>query len=143
MKAFILSTSLLWALCPSLAAAQSTTGKDDSLTAWYIALQKADVPAMEALMAPDDVTPFKYTISDLGIEQNRKEFIESMAEWVGAIDGGSIEYKITTSSKHTYTALVCYRFVGSEFLAEENIGILDTKITSIAQTSKGDSCADF
>ena len=143
MKALSITIALLMAAMPSLAAAQTTLEKDESLTAWYTALQKADVTAMEGLMAPEDFSPFKYEITDLGIEQNRKEFIASMAEWAGAISGGSIDYKITEEGEGFYTALVCYRFVGSELLAEENVGVYDTKITSIAQVAKGDSCADF
>ena len=143
MKALSITVALLMAAMPSLATAQTTLEKDESLTAWYAALQKPDVSAIESLMAPEDFSPFKYEITDLGIEQNRKEFIESMTEWAGAISGGSIDYKITEEGEGFYTALVCYRFVGSELLAEENIGVYDTKITSVAQVAKGDSCADF
>ena len=143
MKALSLTAALLIAAMPTLAPAQTTLEKDASLTAWYTALEKADVTAMEGLMAPEDFSPFQYEITDLGIEQNRKEFIESMAEWAGAISGGSIDYKITEEGEGFYKALVCYRFVGSELLAEENVGVYDTKITSIAQVAKGDSCADF
>ena len=143
MKAFSLILALLMAAMPTFATAQTTLEKDESLTAWYAALQKADVPAMEGLMAPEDFAPFKYEITDLSVEQNRKEFIESMAEWTGAINGGSIDYKITEEGEGFFTALVCYQFVGSEFLAEETVSVYDTKITSIAQVAKGDSCADF
>ena len=143
MKALSVTITLLMAAMPTLATAQTTLEKDESLTAWYAALQKPDVSAIESLMAPEDFSPFKYEITDLGIEQNRKEFIESMAEWAGAISGGSIDYKITEEGEGFYTALVCYRFVGSELLAEENVGVYDTKITSVAQVAKGDSCADF
>ena len=143
MKILSLSVALLMATMPTFATAQTTVEKDESLTAWYAALQKPDVAAMESLMAPEDFSPFKYEITDLGIEQNRKEFIESMAEWAGAINGGSIDYKITEEGEGFFKALVCYRFVGSELLAEENVGVYDTKITSIAQAAKGDSCADF
>lgn len=143
MKALSLSVALLIATLPTFASAQTTLKKDESLTAWYAALQKADVVAMEGLMAPEDFSPFKYEITDLAVEQNREEFIESMAEWAGAISGGSIDYKITEEGEGFFTALVCYRFVSSELLAEENVGVYDTKITSVAQVAKGDSCADF
>ena len=143
MKALSLTVALLIAALPTLATAQTKLEKDESLTAWYAALQKADVTAMEGLMIPEDFSPFAYEITDLGIEQNRKEFIESMAEWAGAISGGSIDYKITEEGEGFFTALVCYQFVGSEFLAEETVSVYDTKITSIAQVAKGDSCADF
>ena len=143
MKALSLTVALFIAAMPTLATAQTTLEKDESLTAWYAALQKADVTAMEGLMAPEDFSPFTYEITDLGIEQNRKEFIESMAEWAGAISGGTIDYKITEEGEGFYTALVCYLFVGSDLLAEENVGVYDTKITSVAQVAKGDSCADF
>ena len=143
MKALSLTVALFIAAMPTLATAQTTLEKDDSLTAWYAALQKADVTAMESLMAPEDFSPFNYEVTDLGIEQNRKEFIESMAEWAGAINGGSIDYKITEEGEGFFKALVCYRFVDSELLAEENVGVYDTKITYIAQAAKGDSCANF
>lgn len=143
MKAFSLTVALFMATVPTIVTAQSTLEKDESLTAWYTALQKADVTAMEGLMIPEDFSPFAYEITDLGIEQNRKEFIESMAEWAGAISGGSIDYKITEEGEGFLKAMVCYRFVGSELLAEETVGVYDTKITSVAQVAKGDSCADF
>ncbi|MEP1441692.1 MAG: hypothetical protein ABJK39_01635 [Hyphomicrobiales bacterium] len=143
MKALSLTIALLLATMPTLTMAQTTVEKEESLTAWYAALQKVDVAAMEGLMAPEDSSPFKYEITDLSVEQNRKEFIESMAEWAGAISGGSIDYKITEKGEGFYRALVCYRFVGSELLAEETVSVYDTKITSVAQIAKGDSCADF
>ena len=64
--------------------------QDASLTAWYKALEKADVSALQSQMIPEDFSPFEYTIADLGVTQNRAEFIDSMAEWAGAIAGGSI-----------------------------------------------------
>lgn len=142
MKKLTFAVILASALA-SAVNAQSSPEKDESLTAWYAALQKADVEALQGLMAPEDFAPFTYKVTDLDIEQNREQFIDSMAEWAGAINGGSIDYKITQEGEHTYTALVCYRFVGSELLAEESVGVYDTKITSVSQSAKADSCADF
>ena len=131
----------LIALTPALA--EEAPKEDASLTAWYAALQKPHVEALESLMAPDDLSPFEYDIKDLSVKQNREEFIASMDEWVGAIAGGSIEYKITEAYEGGFNVLVCYRFVGSQLLAAEEVGVYDTKITRVSQVSKGDKCTGF
>ena len=123
--------------------AQDLPKEDESLTAWYAALQKPDVTALEALMAPENFSPFEYEIKDFDVKQDRKEFIASMDEWLGAIAGGTIEYKITEAYEGGYKVLVCYRFVDSELLAAEEVGVYDTKITRVSQVSKGDKCTDF
>ena len=130
-------------LVASSVFAQDLPKTDESLTAWYAALQKPDVTALEALMAPEDFSPFEYEIKDFDVKQNRKEFIASMDEWLGAIAGGTIEYKITDAYEGGYNVLVCYRFVSSELLAAEEVGVYDTKITGVSQVSKGDKCTDF
>lgn len=123
--------------------AQDLPKTDESLTAWYAALQKPDVEGLKALMVPEDFSPFEYEIKDFDVKQNRAEFIASMDEWLGAISGGSIEYKITDAYEAGYSVLVCYRFVESELLAEEVVGVYDTKITSVSQLGKGDKCTGF
>ncbi|MEP3524047.1 MAG: hypothetical protein ABJN24_01335 [Hyphomicrobiales bacterium] len=123
--------------------AQELPKTDESLTAWYAALQKPDAIALEALMAPEDFVPFQYEIKDFEVTQNRKEFIASMDEWLGAISGGTIEYKITDAYEGGYNVLVCYRFVESELLAAEAVGVYDTKITGVSQAGKGDKCTGF
>lgn len=117
--------------------------QDESLSGWYNALQNADVSALEGAMAAEDFSPFEYKVTDLGIEQNRSEFIASMDEWLGAISGGSIDYKIKEEFEGGFTVSVCYRFKDSEFLAEEEVGVYDTKITGVSQTGKGNTCAGF
>jgi len=136
------SHAAVFALVPSLVLAQGIPETDNILTAWYQALESADVEALENLMAPENVTPFHYDIKDLNISQNRQEFIDSMAEWVGVIDGGTIEYKIIDGDKAGYKALVCYHFSDSEFLSEENVSIEDDKITGFSQTAKSQDCSD-
>lgn len=64
-----------------------------------------------------------------------------MAEWIGAIDGGTIEYKIVDTYEGGYTALVCYHFPDSELLAEEHVGIEDDRITGLSQTAKSEDCS--
>lgn len=118
--------------------------QDASLTAWFSALEKPDIVALEMLMAPEDFSPFEYEIIDFDVKQNRKEFLASMPEWVGAISGGSIEYRIIDAFEGGFTALVCYHFPGGDFLAEEEIGVYDTRITGIRQTGKDDDgCPGF
>lgn len=139
----VLSIAAGLVLTATIVFAQELPKTDESLTAWYAALQKPDVTALEALMAPEDFSPFEYEIKDFEVTQNRKEFIASMDEWLGAIAGGTIEYKITEAYEGGYNVLVCYRFVDSELLAAEEVGVYDTKITRVSQVSKGDKCADF
>ena len=125
------------------AHAQETGAGHPILGAWYKALEEANVEKLEELMAPEAVQPFQYEITDLGISQSRSEFIDSMAEWVGAIDGGTITYKITASQASTVTTLVCYQFPDSNFLAEELVELRDQKIIGIKQAGKSDNCEAF
>lgn len=138
-----LSLIISLAVSATSAFAQNLPKTDESLTAWYAALQKPDITALQEMMAPEDFAPFEYEIKDFEVKQNREEFIASMDEWLGAISGGSIEYKITDAYEGGYSVLVCYRFVDSELLASEDVGVYDTKITGISQVAKGDKCIGF
>lgn len=126
-----------------VALAQGAGAPDQTLAAWYKALEAANIEALENLMAPEEAHPFQFEIVDLGVSQNRAEFIDSMAEWVGAIDGGRIDYKITGQSANSVTAKVCYYFPDNNFMAEEIIGLADDRITGVKQESKGDTCEGF
>ncbi|MEM8794213.1 MAG: nuclear transport factor 2 family protein [Pseudomonadota bacterium] len=132
------------ALCLTLAMAPAVAEDGMSpIMRWYDALEIADVPSLSALIHTDEKQPFRYEVADLGITQNRDEFIASMAEWVGAISGGRIDHKVTDTTDGGVTAMVCYRFTDSELLAEEKIVLKDDKITAVTQTAKGDSCSEF
>lgn len=138
-----LSLAISLAVSATSVFAQDLPETNESLTAWYAALQKPDVVALQEMMSPEDFAPFEYEIKDFDVKQNRKEFIASMDEWFGAISGGSIAYKITDAYEGGYSVLVCYRFVGSELLAAEDVSVYDTKITGISQVGKGDKCTGF
>lgn len=137
------SLSLGLALSPGVAHAQGAGASEATLAAWYKALEAVNIETLESLMAPEDAHPFQFEIVDLAVSQNRAEFIDSMAEWVGAIDGGTIEYKITGQNASSVTTRVCYRFPENNFMAEEIIGLANARITGVKQESKGDQCDGF
>ncbi|MAW88935.1 MAG: hypothetical protein CMJ42_20650 [Phyllobacteriaceae bacterium] len=105
---------------------------------WYAALQAGDETAVSALLAEDAV----FVLEDIGIEQTRKEFLESLPEWREAIRGGSLQWKLLEPGNPA-TALVCYRFADSEAEVREVFTFSGERIARSLQTENGERCEGF
>ena len=77
--------ALLSALTPSLAA-----GNDDIITRWYSMLVAANEDGLASLLSDKVVIK----LEDIGITQNKTEFLGTMGEWRIAIAGGGIRHKV-------------------------------------------------
>lgn len=110
----------------------------DILERWYGALQTGDEAAIAALLSDDAI----FALEDIGIEQTREEFLESLPEWREAISGGSLRWKLEDAGSPA-TALVCYRFADSEVEVREVFTFSGERIARSLQTEVGESCEDF
>ncbi|MFP1630718.1 hypothetical protein ACLB6G_03185 [Zhengella sp. ZM62] len=105
---------------------------------WYAALKAGDEAAISVLLAEDAI----FALEDIGIEQTREEFLESLPEWREAIGGGSLQWKLLEPGNPA-TALVCYRFADSEVEVREVFTFSGAQIARSLQTETGERCEDF
>ena len=136
MKQFaVLAIALSLAGLPALSAEEN-----DMLAArWYGALQTADIDTLEALLAANAVIK----PNDIAPSQPKPEFVEPMAEWKKAMEGGSIRHKPDGEADGASAYKVCYRFRGNELLTREIFTLSDRKIAMSEQTTLSESCTDF
>ncbi|TIW86208.1 MAG: nuclear transport factor 2 family protein, partial [Mesorhizobium sp.] len=76
------------------------------ISRWYSALLAADRTELSDLLA-DDV---RIQLEDLGIVQNKQEFIASIDEWKGAVAGAAIRHRLEKSEGGVTTVVACYDF---------------------------------
>lgn len=104
------------------------------LEVWYQALMTTDRAVIADLLA-DDVM---FDLQDLGISQNRDEYIDSLDSWEDAIEGGSINFKFDWMESHDLdkaVALVCYHFESGPMIAKEIFTIVNGKFTQSIQSA--------
>ena len=106
---------------------------------WYEALRTADAAAFETLIANDATI----TLDQLGFDQTKAEFIESMDAWADAVQGASIETKPLESSSGSAIVRVCYRFPSNERLNRETFAFAGGQITAQRQQVLAEDCSDF
>ena len=90
-----LVAALFSALTPSLAA-----GNDDTITRWYSMLVAANEDGLASLLADKAVID----IQDVGIKQDKAEFLGTLGEWRIAIAGGGIRHKVEKADGDVTTA---------------------------------------
>ncbi|RWA80537.1 DUF4440 domain-containing protein [Mesorhizobium sp.] len=125
------------ALLFSLLAARA----DDSviIDRWYSALLAADRTELSALLADDA----RMTLEDLGVVQNKQEFIASIDEWQGAVAGATIRHRIEKSENGETTVLACYDFPENDTLMRETFTVLGGRITASTQTAIAQDCSGY
>ena len=62
-------------------------GPEETLNSWYTMLQSGSDARIAGLLADDAVI----ILEDIGVEQSKAEFVDSLDEWKDAITGGSLE----------------------------------------------------
>ena len=82
------------------------------LARWYDGLAAGDATVLAPLIADEAV----FVLEDIGIEQNRDAFLESLPEWREAIAGGSIDWRLDEAGADTATVV--------EVHAHDRIGAL-------------------
>lgn len=106
---------------------------------WYAALLAADRAGLSDLLAEDA----RIRLADIGVEQDKKEFIASMDEWQGAVAGAAIRHRIEKSENGVISVIVCYDFPANDLLTRETFALAGERITASSQASVADSCDGY
>ncbi|RWA62865.1 nuclear transport factor 2 family protein [Mesorhizobium sp. M1C.F.Ca.ET.193.01.1.1] len=114
---------------------------DDSaiIDRWYSALLVADRTELSDLLA-DDV---RMKLDDVGVVQDKQEFLESIDEWQGAVAGATIRHRIEKSENGETTVLACYDFPENDTLMRETFTVVGGRITASTQTAIAQDCSDY
>jgi len=106
---------------------------------WYAALLAADRAGLSDLLAEDA----RIRLADIGVEQDKREFIASMDEWQGAVAGAAIRHRIEKSENGVTSVIVCYDFPANDLLTRETFALAGERITASSQASVADSCDGY
>ncbi|CAN7256701.1 nuclear transport factor 2 family protein [Mesorhizobium sp. LjRoot246] len=109
------------------------------ISRWYSALLVADRTELSDLLS-DDV---RIKFEDLGIVQNKQEFIASIDEWKGAVAGAAIRHRIEKSEGGVTTVVACYDFPNNDMLMQETFAVADNRITASSQAAIAENCDGF
>ncbi|WP_157016571.1 nuclear transport factor 2 family protein [Mesorhizobium xinjiangense] len=120
-------------------AAGLASDAESVLSRWYDALARADRTALDRLLANDAVI----RLEDVGIEQTKAEFLDSIEEWEIAVDGAGIRHRIEQEEGRSVTALVCYDFPDNDLLTREWFVLSGDRISESVQASVAENCAEF
>lgn len=124
-RLFLMVVAVMSGLLPAFGQAANQI-----VSRWYEMLQAADEDGLAKLLADKAVIK----LDDIGITQNKTEFLGTMGEWRLAIDGGNIRYKVEKTAGDTTTALACYHFPDNDMLVRETFRIEDGLIVESVQT---------
>ncbi|MDX8500298.1 nuclear transport factor 2 family protein [Mesorhizobium sp. VK4C] len=114
---------------------------DDSavIDRWYSALLIADRSELSELLA-DDV---RMKLDDIGVVQDKQEFLASIDEWQGAVAGATIRHRIEKSEHGETTVLACYDFPENDTLMRETFTVVGGRITASTQTAIAQDCSAY
>ena len=130
-RILVVVAALLSALAPARAA-----DNDDIITRWYSMLVAANEDGLASLLADKVVIK----LEDIGISQNKSEFLGTMGEWRIAIAGGGIRHKVEKSDGDATTVLACYDFAENDILIRETFKIDDGLIAENTQARVAEDC---
>ncbi|MDG4883333.1 DUF4440 domain-containing protein [Mesorhizobium sp. WSM4884] len=125
------------ALLFSLLAARADDGA--IIDRWYSALLAADRTELSALLADDA----RMTLEDLGVFQDKQEFIDSIDQWQDAVAGAAIRHRIEKSENGETTVLACYDFPENDTLMRETFTVVAGRITASTQTAVAQDCSAY
>ena len=114
-------------------------GPAETLKSWYAMLQSGSDMRIAALLTENAVI----VLEDIGVEQSKDEFVESLDEWKDAIKGGSVEWRMEKQSGDSATTLVCYRFAEAPMTVREVFSFSGDLISRSVQTQVADNCDGF
>ena len=106
---------------------------------WYSALLVADRTELSELLA-DDV---RMKLDDIGVIQDKQEFIASIDEWQGAVAGAAIRHRIEKSENGQMTVLACYDFPENDTLMRETFTVVGGRITASTQVAVAQDCEAY
>jgi hypothetical protein len=131
----ILFAALVWA-----AAAMPAFADDGAvIDRWYAALLAADRAGLADLLSDDA----RIELADLGVEQGKQEFLDSMDEWEASVKGAAIRHRVEKSEGGVSTVIACYDFPGNDLLMQETFAIAGDRITASSQATIAENCDSF
>lgn len=131
----ILFAALVW----TAAAMPAFAGDGAVIDRWYTALLAADRAGLADLLSEDA----RIDLADLGIEQSKQEFLDSMDEWEASVKGAAIRHRIEKSEGGVSTVIACYDFPGNDLLMQETFAIAGERITASSQATVAENCDSF
>lgn len=131
----VLFAALVWA-----AAAMPAFADDGAvIDRWYSALLAADRAGLADLLSDDA----RIDLADLGVEQSKQEFLDSMSDWEASVKGAAIRHRIEKSEGGVSTVIACYDFPGNDLMMQETFAIADGRITASSQATIAENCDSF
>ncbi|MDQ6432597.1 nuclear transport factor 2 family protein [Mesorhizobium sp. LHD-90] len=106
---------------------------------WYAALATADRGKFESLLADDA----KIRLIDLGVEQTKAEFVDSLDEWEAAMAGATIRHRIEKTAGAVTTVIACYHFPANDVLLRETFLVEAGLIRENIQVEIAESCEAY
>lgn len=132
--------SILFAALVWTAAAMPAFADDGAvIDRWYTALLAADRAGLADLLSDDA----RIDLADLGVEQRKQEFLDSMDEWEASVKGAAIRHRIEKSEGGVSTVIACYDFPGNDLLMQETFAIAGDRITASSQATIAENCNSF
>ncbi len=128
------ATSILITGCSS-----SNDTVPTQITDWFKALKANDAATIEMLLDDSAIIELK----DLGISQNKEEFINSLDQWAELNGGAEIVTRPAAIEENQVEMEVCYRFASNEVFNRETYDLNQGKITKSVQTQISETCEDF
>ncbi|QPC85873.1 DUF4440 domain-containing protein [Mesorhizobium sp. NBSH29] len=111
----------------------------DVIARWFAALEKADAPALDALMSDDAVV----VLDDIDVEQSKAEFLASMEQWKESVGDAKIRYRLDGTEGEVSTVLVCYDFPSNDMMIREAFTLEAGKVRESRQSHVADDCDAF
>lgn len=131
----VLFATLVWA-----AAAMPAFADDGAvIDRWYSALLAADRAGLADLLSDDA----RIDLADLGVEQSKQEFLDSMSDWEASVKGAAIRHRIEKSEGGVSTVIACYDFPGNDLMMQETFAIAGGRITASSQATIAENCDSF
>lgn len=107
--------------------------------AFYAALGNTDIgDAIISEIVSDDLV---VELRDLGITQNRDEFLESLPQVREALEEKPVTHRIMEVGEGVIVVTACYEFNSNDFLARETVSFTDNLISTVVQEELSDDCA--
>ena len=136
----MLKTARLAALALIVMVPQGAlAGPEETLRSWYTMLQSGSDARIGGLLADNAVI----VLEDIGVEQSKAEFMDSLGEWKDAIKGGSVDWKLKKKTSDSATATVCYRFTSGPMMVREDFTFSGEQIVKSVQKQLGSDCEKF
>ena len=127
---FLIATLVL------LVTSQSAAADTKLIDRWYNALRTVDRPAFQQLLSDSA----KIELKQLGVIQDKSEFIESLDNWEDVAGDLLISTTINGAGSNKLEVFVCYQFASNAFTNRETFWIEDAKVIRQIQEKMQEGC---